>query len=206
MKYILTALFVIIIIFGNLVFQLNSSGFYTAQSETLSTNASLTLATAQFIAGKAGLPEEFTEPEAAHLHDVRSLFLIIRYVYYTSLLLLLALGIILSRKKRFLAEMPRALFLSGSITLVVLAAALLLSLSNFSAVFNGIHAPFFQAGTWQFPQDSLLMTLFPESFFQSFTFSLFRLIFLNAALFFGFGIFISKKYKRRPQMNRHDSA
>jgi integral membrane protein (TIGR01906 family) len=206
MKYILTALFVIIIIFGNLVFQLNGSGFYIAQSEALDTNVSLTLATATFVAGKGPLPEPFTEPEAAHLNDVRSLFSKIRFIYYASLLLLLALGVILFRQKRFLAEMPRALFLSGSITLVVLAAALLLSLTNFNAAFNGIHAPFFQAGTWQFPQDSLLMTLFPESFFRSFTFSMFRLIFVNAALFFGFGIFINKKYKNQAPDKNHDSA
>ena len=37
---------------------------------------------------------------------------------------------------------------------------------NFDSLFTELHALFFSGGTWLFPADSLLITLFPEAFWM----------------------------------------
>ena len=49
-----------------------------------------------------------------------------------------------------------------SAVFVLLAAAA--AVLDFSAFFTAFHGLFFEAGTWTFPYDSLLIRLFPESF------------------------------------------
>ena len=49
-----------------------------------------------------------------------------------------------------------------SAVFVLLAAAA--AVFDFSAFFTAFHGLFFEAGTWTFPYDSLLIRLFPESF------------------------------------------
>ncbi|OGS93272.1 MAG: hypothetical protein A2061_00695 [Gallionellales bacterium GWA2_59_43] len=55
---------------------------------------------------------------------------------------------------------------------------LILLTLNFSASFVQFHTLFFQQGTWQFSEDSLLIRTFPEQFF----FAFFRTVIVNSAI------------------------
>ncbi len=49
----------------------------------------------------------------------------------------------------------------------LVAFALLVALADFDRFFAGFHALFFEAGTWQFAADALLIRLFPEPFWAA---------------------------------------
>lgn len=58
----------------------------------------------------------------------------------------------------------RALIGAGAADLIVIAVLLVWGLVNWQGLFGIFHTLFFEAGTWTFPADSLLITMLPTNF------------------------------------------
>lgn len=125
-----------------------------------------------FVAGRAAvvLPAAledgraaFDEEAVGHLDDVRRLLGAARIATFVALALAAAwvLTAIRAGRRR---ELARSLLTAAwtSIGLVVLAGSA--GLFDFSWFFAAFHGLFFEAGTWQFPAEALLINLFPEPF------------------------------------------
>ena len=206
-KFLLSLLvlsFMAIIFLGNFTFSLNNYN-YPAKFEELGVNATVASSAVSFVQGKSELGSYFNEREASHLEDVRVIFVSVKRLYYFFLVVMLASIAYAFKTGTYRKAVPLSMAFSGGISLVLLVIIFLTSL-NFSAFFSVIHQPFFESGAWLFPADSVLITSFPERFFQDFTGSLFSRIFLNSAIFFGIGFFIGKKFKQQEQDKANDSA
>jgi len=192
---ILVALLFFVTILGNFVYSLNSFTYYS-EFDKLDVNQTIAGNVVDFVQGRATLLEDFNSREATHLENVRSLFSITKRLYYASLFVLIILLLYLFKSNKFKQTLPHALLFSGVISLLLLLLIFLLSL-NFADFFNNLHRPLFASGSWIFPKDSLLITSFPQQFFEDFTRSLLRLVFVNSALFIGIGLFMRKKFKQQ---------
>jgi integral membrane protein (TIGR01906 family) len=102
------------------------------------------------------LISEFSENEQSHLKDVQNLFLLNTIVLAAALILF---SILLPR-----IDAGKALICGGILT-IILAIALVIIFLNFDKSFTAFHLVFF-TGNWQFPEGSLLITLFPVKFFM----------------------------------------
>lgn len=125
-----------------------------------------------YVAGTPGaaLPEKlddgrpaFDEKAVSHLDDVRTVLSGARIATVVGALaaLLWIAGTLVTRKDRALAFSLTAA--AWAVAAVVVAAALA-ALLDFVRFFAAFHALFFEAGTWQFAADALLIRLFPEPF------------------------------------------
>ena len=195
--------FMALIFFGNFTFSLANYP-YPAKFEELGVNATVASDAVSFVQGKSELGPYFNEREASHLEDARGVFTVVKRLYYFFLVVLLGSLAYAFKTGTYRKAVSLSTALSGGISLVLLVILFLASLS-FSAFFSFLHHPFFESGTWLFPPDSVLITSFPERFFQDFTGSLFSRIFFNSALFFGVGLFIRRKFKKQEQVKTHDS-
>jgi integral membrane protein (TIGR01906 family) len=113
------------------------------------------------------LPVQMTQAEQNHLVDVRGAVRLGRLVL-TILGMISIIGIVLRlafvKKGKRKRECAILLLLCG-ITLLALTVLLLIGLGAFDTFFTLFHAVLFPQGNWIFPQNSLLITLYPESFF-----------------------------------------
>jgi integral membrane protein (TIGR01906 family) len=107
----------------------------------------------------------FTEATIRHLLDVRTVFLGAIAAFWTATVLFAAVA-------AFLAHKRKSGLLASALTMapvVLLAACLVVALAgllNFDALFGAMHGIFFEAGTWQFSYDSLLICSLPEPFWM----------------------------------------
>ena len=60
----------------------------------------------------------------------------------------------------------RTLMASGGLVLAAFCALGAWAAIDFDGLFAAFHSLFFQAGTWTFPYDSLLITLYPTAFWM----------------------------------------
>lgn len=105
----------------------------------------------------------FTRRELRHMSDVRTVVKGAFWAWGIALLAGAAAIVVLWRRRRREA-VRRALARGAELTL---AATLLLGLGmavSFDAVFEGFHGALFADGTWRFPDDSTLITLYPDAF------------------------------------------
>ena len=107
----------------------------------------------------------FEQKEISHLIDVKILmhrFLLgLNLVLFAAIIFLIILYF--TDKKDFLKNMSLSLFFGGLFTLTILFIFNLL-IKNFDAAFYKFHDIFFAPGTWTFPTNSTLITLFPTEF------------------------------------------
>jgi integral membrane protein (TIGR01906 family) len=108
----------------------------------------------------------FKADELSHLDDVRSVMSGARTATGLAAAVLavwLIVGLILRRW----AAIRRGVFWGGVLAIVLVGVAGLAAFTDFSAVFTVFHGLFFAAGTWEFPSDSLLIRVFPGSFWMA---------------------------------------
>ncbi len=190
-----SATLVALIFLGNFVFLLNSS-FHSSEYSKLGVNATAASGVMRFVNGKSTLGAEFNAEESSHLEDVRRVLMSVKRLYYGAIVILASAAIYLLSKRRFVQLMPKAFIIAGAASLLLLLLLFLFSL-NFDSFFSFIHKPFFSSGTWLFPADSLLISLFPQQFFNDFARMLFLLILLNSSAFLIIGLFVRKKLKNK---------
>ena len=113
----------------------------------------------------------FTEREISHLKDVSRLVSWIKYISIVALIVLaISLYWIIQQKKpenELELVIKKMLFYSGIITIAIIIIFSLLAFIDFTAFFTGFHKIFFPRGNYMFPNDYLLIKLFPSTFFLS---------------------------------------
>ncbi len=126
-----------------------------------------------FITGDSVLTN-FTQNEMSHLQDVRTLYQEGVALYWLLLaLLVLGVGLLfvlsdLQRKRHlFRTYAQNALLIAGFVTLGILVVTGI-AMFNFPWLFQVFHQVFFPQGNFAFAQGSLLISLFPVSFFKDF--------------------------------------
>lgn len=120
----------------------------------------------------------FDGAAVAHLLDVRAVVHGARKATLALAVVLLAWALMSVRSARFHA-VGSALRAGGALCLVLPVAFGLGTTLAFDWLFTAFHGVFFRAGTWVFPADSLLIQLFPESFWVLSAMSLALLVLLQ---------------------------
>ncbi len=144
--------FLMLLLIGNaLVFDMNA---YKSLLRPGAVNATMQLL--DYFQGKAEIPAIFDKNEKSHLTDVKQVISLLRLISLVLFIVFLAL----SPK----ANLPET-FIRGFWILVFLV--LLSAFIPFDAIFNYFHQIFF-TGNWMFPSNSMLILLYPETFFQAF--------------------------------------
>lgn len=111
------------------------------------------------------LDERFklTEDAIGHLDDVHAVLvqagIVIGCIAIVALLLSVLCG--LWKGMILVGDM---LIEAGIITIVLMIACIIFAAINFNALFESMHSLFFEEGTWTFSADSLLITMYPQSF------------------------------------------
>ncbi len=108
---------------------------------------------------------QFSDRERSHLADVREVFYALRVASW--IVLFSWLGVLASLRDKQLIK--KSLRLGALGTLIVLLIAFV---TPFSSLFSLAHAPFFSGDSWLFPSDSLLIQLYPQSFFAGLAWSM----------------------------------
>ncbi len=124
----------------------------------------------EFLVYQRDLSSKFTADETSHMHDVRLLFNFFRVFSVLFFISLLAYFFYLKKivsNNVLLTRFFRSLFVGCVISFVLVLFILLVSFFDFVSSFDIFHRVFFPQGNWLFPADSLLITLFPQSFFFS---------------------------------------
>ncbi len=110
------------------------------------------------------LSSPFDQNEISHMKDVRNIFSALRLIFAVSIAILLV-HIISSIKEEKYLSIVKDLNKGAvySFIAVILLAILAIPFNLFFSVFHNV---FFPQGNWTFPQDSSLIMLFPQEFFQ----------------------------------------
>ncbi|MBN1792566.1 DUF1461 domain-containing protein [Candidatus Woesearchaeota archaeon] len=111
----------------------------------------------------------FTQDEKSHLQDVHRLFMIGKRLILAAIIIL---AIALRRtyvKGGFKRKLLGTLRFSAYVTAGALAILFILSLFGFDWMFLSFHQVFFPQGNYMFAVDSLIKTMYPDSFFRDFT-------------------------------------
>lgn len=108
----------------------------------------------------------FDGPAVSHLRDVRGVLLGARvFVGLLALVTVVWLASLLSQRR--LAEISSAMLWGSGLTLGFMAIAAVAATADFSATFSLFHGVFFSEGTWTFPEDALLIQIFPAEFWSA---------------------------------------
>lgn len=78
-----------------------------------------------------------------------------------------AAGVVIALRRGRLQPLGEAMVLAGYFLVAGVLAVGIIGMVDFDLFFSAFHGLFFQAGTWTFPYDSLLIRLFPEPFWVS---------------------------------------
>ncbi len=136
---------------------------------------------------------QYTEPERAHLIDVKQVMEVMNHVFY-SLLLVLTLIITYCRKDK---EQLIKLSKYGGISVITVELILfLLVLISFKSSFTAFHYLFFPQGNWMFPVDSLLIQTFPVQFFVKISQTILFQAFLGGIIFILISLYLKNESVR----------
>ncbi len=131
----------------------------------------------------AGLPA-FDEAAVSHLLDVRAVIIGARRMTITLVLVCVAWVLVRVRSPRGRVLVRSALRGAAWLLALGLAAATVIGLTSFGALFAWFHSLFFESGTWTFPADALLIRVFPLPFWTDAAGSWTVLVLVSAGLLF----------------------
>lgn len=142
-----------------------TAGLSTAETLQLSGNVRALVADPEF----DPLPSEyhgqpaFDASAVSHLMDVRGVLSGAKAATGAAAALLAVwVGWCVARGRW--TALRRGMIAGGVLTLVSVALAASAAIIDFETFFASFHGLFFKAGTWTFPEDSMLIRLFPERF------------------------------------------
>lgn len=119
--------------------------------------------------------------ELRHMRDVK---VVTQFAFSAAL----GLGLVAVGAGYFLRRSGRlvnALFWGALLTLVIVAAIIVVALFNWEYFFVTFHQLFFQSGTWYFPTSDTLIRLFPEQFWFDAALVIGGITVLTALIVFG---------------------
>lgn len=117
--------------------------------------------------GIGNLISIYTLPSSAldHLQDCIPIFATSRIAIVLSLVFgLVGVILLILRRRRKLAGW--ILFVTPLAVIGLIVVLAIWAFVDFDSLFAGLHSLFFTGGSWLFPADSLLITLFPEGFWM----------------------------------------
>ncbi|MBI2138888.1 DUF1461 domain-containing protein [Candidatus Woesearchaeota archaeon] len=137
-------------------------------------------------------PAYFSLPEREHMADVKNIFLSgkLAFSFLVIIFSFLFAGVVYFGGRKLPGQIGRIYLLGGAIGAIFSLSVLLFSLADFEKMFSLFHMPLFQAGTWEFPPDSMLIRLYPAEFFYWKAISIFISLFIIANLFIAEGVFL----------------
>lgn len=113
-----------------------------------------------------GLAGSYAADETSHMTDVRSVMKLGRgLTLFLIAASLLAIGIAI--KLKAYGPLRWVLTWAGYICIALPMVAVAVGFIGFDALFSAFHSLFFADGTWQFPENSLLLSTFPLSFWMA---------------------------------------
>jgi len=145
-----------------------------------------------FLQGKEQLSPVFTLDEKSHMQDVQSLFFIVFIweIIAFFLFFIFLVSFILQRNTKMIVSW----FLWGTcIALVLFLLLLFTMLLDFDAIFLVFHRIFFPQGNWSFNPLSLLIQLFPLTFFNAIAMRIFLMSAGMSLLIFLVALYERKK-------------
>jgi len=111
----------------------------------------------------------FQENEKSHLLDVRELLDKIYVLFYLSLFGFFLFVILIFKGDLWdYFRKIAVVLISASALVLVLLAVLYILANNFTGLFTDFHLVFFPQGNWAFPNDALIINIFPFGFFYDF--------------------------------------
>lgn len=128
--------------------------------------------TIDFLNGNQELSLNYSESEFSHLVDVKELMQGFDILFY---LLLLFCTLTLTYYKRKQENLKKILYYGGILTLSLAGVILILVIVNFNFAFTFFHSILFPQGNWLFPENSLLIQIFPIGFFVAVSVKIFLL-------------------------------
>lgn len=108
--------------------------------------------------------EAFDEAAVSHLLDVRAVIIGARWMTLALVLVCVAWVLVRVRAPHGRALVRSALRSAAWLLVLGLATATVVGVTSFGALFAWFHSLFFAAGTWVFPEDALLIRIFPLPF------------------------------------------
>ncbi|MEM4240221.1 MAG: DUF1461 domain-containing protein [Candidatus Woesearchaeota archaeon] len=135
-----------------------------------------------YFQGKAEIPGIFDKNEQSHLADVKQVISLLRWISFA----LLAIFLVLMAKAD-----TGLVFRRGFLLFILLA--ILCAFIPFDVVFTLFHKVFFPQGNWMFPEGSMLIILYPETFFQAFFLYIVSLTTVFSAVFAVYGYILQKQ-------------
>jgi integral membrane protein (TIGR01906 family) len=110
--------------------------------------------------------EAFTPEVIAHLDDVRTVLRAAMLLTVALTLAVAAMLIVLIRRGMGARALAPVLAVAGLAPLVCVLLLAIISMVSFDAVFATMHQLFFSEGTWTFAWDSLLIRIYPLTFWM----------------------------------------
>lgn len=108
----------------------------------------------------------FDGSAVSHLRDVRGVISAARLATGLAALLLAGyLAVCIARGRR--RPLQLGMYAGAVSALVAVVVGGLAAVFDFGVLFTAFHGVFFEGGTWVFPEDSLLIRLFPERFWMA---------------------------------------
>ncbi len=136
--------------------------------------------------------DSFSEKEVIHLEEVRVLVSNSAGAMLVSLMLLICSLFILSYGSK--QDIGKAIIYGSFLTLVLSLILFIFTLVNFDVLFLNFHKIFFRGDNWLLDENSLLIQMFPFSFFLNIAKKIFLVIFLESAVLLGVGFWLKKKF------------
>jgi integral membrane protein (TIGR01906 family) len=144
----------------------------------------------------------FDEATVKHLDDVRRVVIAVRWVTVAALVALWNL-VAHAVAHGTQAELARGLRWGGRALLAFAAVLALAGLADFSSTFVVFHEVFFPQGGWLFPDDALIIQLFPERFWALGGAALTGLVVLSGVVLLLASRFVRRLFEERPARSGH---
>ena len=157
----------------NLSKQMQNANVYSNLNET---KANVLLENIlSFFNNKEDLSIQFTENEREHMQDVKTIFNLLKWINLFAFILILCYSsdALLKKKTKKLLEIVK---LSSMLVLIISLIKIIFLITLFQEIFTIFHLIFFPQGNWMFPANSLLITLFPQTFFVTVAIQMFLFI------------------------------
>lgn len=142
--------------------------------------------------------QRFEDDEISHLSDVKVLmqkFILALNILLSISFILLVIFFFLDKHK--ILKNISIITLSGGILTSILILIFRYLLINFNSTFIRFHKIFFKTGTWTFPENSLLIRLFPQIFWIDAAYNMIYNTLIVSIILIIIGVvlfFISKKH------------
>lgn len=187
----------ILIILGIGLFVATDKAFYLKECQKLATNCENSLLFADYLRSKGSLDSlDLDQRELSHMQDVKNLYNSLEFIFLLLCVFVIStlVFLILKDRKTYRTFIVYYLYFGGLFTIGILLLIIILSFVSFNFVFEVFHTLFFSKESYVFSDQSILIRLFPLTFFID---ALKRIIVFSFALsvFFTVTGFLLKKRK-----------